>query len=265
MCTRIKLTSLLSVALVSLFVMIGCTNGQNQNGCNENDSIRSCSDEGPHEYVDLGLPSGTLWATCNIGANSPEECGEYFAFGEVSSKDEYTWQSYNGNLITKYFESGVDCYELKEEDDAAFVKWGKDWRIPTEEQIAELGASANCTWTWVEDNNKTGWLVTSKYNSNSIFLPAAGYRSYAGWEFKDAHVSETDSTLYNVGVDCYYWSRTIDDPLTYPCHADVMLIGKEDACEVEDEIYVGDEMLHGIYRSEGCTIRPVYQSTSKTK
>ncbi len=163
------------------------------------------SDDPQHEYVDLGLPSGTLWATCNVGADSPEGYGDYFAWGETEPKDYYDWSTYkwcNGsnNTMTKYCASsnyGADGFtdgkrELDPEDDAAYVNWGPQWRMPTREQQTEL--RINCTWTWTTQNGVNGSLVTGP-NGNSIFLPAAGYR----W----------DEDLEEAGFWGNYWPRTL--------------------------------------------------------
>lgn len=134
-----------------------------------------------HEYVDLGLPSGTLWATCNVGANSPEEYGDYFAWGETAPKENYTWTTYkwcNGtwSSLTKYCTDSnygiVDNKtELAPEDDAAYVNWGASWRMPTVVQAQEL--CNNCTWRWITLNCTNGRLVTGP-NGNTMFLPAGG-------------------------------------------------------------------------------------------
>lgn len=134
------------------------------------------------EWVDLGLPSGTLWATCNVGANSPEEYGDYFAWGETFSKDYYDWTTYkwcNGSMdgITKYSYGSYNIYcidfksELEPEDDVAYVQWGPSWRMPTKAQQDEL--REHCTWTWTTQNGVNGYLVIGP-NGNSIFLPVAG-------------------------------------------------------------------------------------------
>lgn len=138
-----------------------------------------------HEYVDLGLPSGTLWATCNVGATKPEECGDYFAWGETEPKYDYSWENYkwcagDEKMLTKYcYESSCgnngftdNKTELDLEDDAAYVNWGSQWRMPSYDQIKEL--IDNCTWTWTQLNGVNGYKVTSKKNGNSIFFPAAG-------------------------------------------------------------------------------------------
>ena len=136
-----------------------------------------------YKYVDLGLPSGTLWADRNVGADSPEAYGDYFAWGEIASKDYYDWSTYewcqgSSSTLTKYnTDSSYGTVDNKTvldlEDDAAYVSMGKDWRMPTETQMSEL--SNNCTWTWTTQNGTKGYRVTGP-NGNSIFLPAAGYR-----------------------------------------------------------------------------------------
>ena len=162
-------------------------------------------DPNEHEWVDLGLPSGTLWATCNVGASSPEDYGDYFAWGETAPKDYYDWSTYkwcngNDNTMTKYCDNGDYGYngftdgktELDPEDDAAYVNCGPSWRMPTKGQQDEL--RDKCTWTWTQRNGVSGNLVTGP-NGNSIFLPAAGVR----W----------NEHFGNAGSFGYYWSRTL--------------------------------------------------------
>ena len=133
-----------------------------------------------NDYVDLGLPSGLLWATCNVGAYSPEEYGDYFAWGETTPKDVYNWDTYqygDGNTFTKY--TGSDgLTTLLPEDDAATANWGPDWRMPTKEEWQEL--YNNTTVTWTTQNGVNGRLFTAS-NGNSLFLPAAGYRFINGF------------------------------------------------------------------------------------
>ena len=140
------------------------------------------------EAVDLGLPSGLKWASFNLGASSPEEYGDYFAWGETAPKDNYSWENYewwNGNwdTLTKYntndtFGTVDNKMLLDPDDDAAHVKLGGNWRMPIDAEWTEL--RENCTWTLVTNYNGTGIngrLVTSNTNGNSIFLPAAGLGS----------------------------------------------------------------------------------------
>ena len=141
---------------------------------------------GEFEYVDLCLPSGTLWATRNIGANSPEEYGDYFAWGETSLKDYYDWSTYkycNGSNSTllKYCTIADYGYEgftdhltvLLPEDDVATFFLGEDWQMPTDSEWEELINTTTSTWT--TQNGVYGRLFTAS-NGNSIFLPAAGFR-----------------------------------------------------------------------------------------
>ena len=137
-----------------------------------------------HDYVDLGLPSGLMWAAYNVGASKPEEYGGYYAWGETEEKENYTWSTYkwcNGSYdtMTKYCTNSsygtVDNKTtLDLEDDVAHVEWGGSWRMPTKAEQDEL--RNNCTWQWTTQNGVKGYKVTSKTNGNSIFLPAAGYR-----------------------------------------------------------------------------------------
>lgn len=159
-----------------------------------------------HDYIDLGLPSGTLWATTNVGATAPEEYGDYFAWGETAPKEWYDWSTYKWcdgsyKTLTKYCNNSSYGYngfvdnktELDPADDAAYVNWGSGWRMPSLAQIQEL--IDNCTWQWTTRNGVNGQLLTSNINGASLFLPAAGYRRNGG--------------LYTLGSYGYYWSRTL--------------------------------------------------------
>ncbi len=156
-----------------------------------------------HEYVDLGL--SVLWATTNVGADSPEDYGDYFAWGEVApetgANPDYDWDTYDlaesSYFMTKYSDTD-NMKELEAVDDAATANWGGDWRMPTKDELKELNNSSNCKWTW--DSVRKGYVVTSLksgYTDKSIFLPAAGY--YLG------------TALYRSGSDGYYWSSIRTD------------------------------------------------------
>ncbi|MBP5318615.1 MAG: hypothetical protein J6Y77_04360 [Paludibacteraceae bacterium] len=136
-----------------------------------------------HDYVDLGLPSGTLWATCNVGANSPEEYGDCFAWGETTPKTTYGWSTYkygtDYNQLTKYCNNsdyGKNGFTdtkttLDAGDDAATANWGSGWRMPTKAEMIEL--KEECSWEWTAPKGVYGYRVTGP-NGNSLFLPAAG-------------------------------------------------------------------------------------------
>ncbi|MBP3228781.1 MAG: hypothetical protein J6M53_08400 [Bacteroidaceae bacterium] len=164
--------------------------------------------EDVHQYVDLGLPSGLKWATCNVGADKPEAYGSYFAWGETQAKNDYTWATYKWGTedeLTKYCGDsnyGKDGFtdaltELELSDDAARANWGGQWRTPTKEDFAEL--IANTDNTWVADYEGTG-VSGYKFTSNSdatksIFLPAAGCRGGA--------------SSFGRGAEGDYWSRSL--------------------------------------------------------
>lgn len=131
-----------------------------------------------NDSVDLGLSSGILWATCNIGASSPSEIGEYFAWGEKETKDAYGWETYelchgSYNSIFKYTEDDRKSI-LEPQDDVANSELGGEWRIPTKEDMEEL--VEECEWKWSNQNGRLGWMVIGP-NNNYIFLPASGAAS----------------------------------------------------------------------------------------
>lgn len=159
--------------------------------------------------IDLGL--SVKWANCNIGADSPEKFGNYYAWGETDTKQTYSWNTYkwaNGTetSLIKYCANSsygiVDNYTtIQALDDVARIKWGGTWRMPTQKEIQEL--VEKCTWVWTEENGITGYRITGN-NGNSIFLPAAGY--YDGTELK------------NLGSVGYYQSNTLSKYRSYYVH-----------------------------------------------
>lgn len=165
-----------------------------------------CKNDNGYAYVDLGLPSGTLWATCNVGADTPEGYGDYFAWGETQPKSCYDWSTYkycNGDYdqLTKYcnrYHYGYNDFSddltvLQPMDDAATANWGNGWCMPTKAQWEEL--YQNTTNQWLTQNGVSGRLFTAS-NGNSLFLPAAGNR----W----------DDELKNAGSCGYYWSSSLN-------------------------------------------------------
>jgi uncharacterized protein (TIGR02145 family) len=167
------------------------------------------------DYVDLGLPSGLLWATCNVGANAPEDYGDYFAWGETQPKSDYRWDTYqycNGseNTLIKYCtnsEYGNNGYvdnltTLLPEDDAATANWGEGWRMPTDGEWQEL--YNNTTMTWTQQNGVNGRLFTAS-NGNSLFLPAAGYRPHSSLDYAGSYGDYWSSSLYYTGNPSRAW------------------------------------------------------------
>ena len=196
------------------------------------------------EAVDLGLPSGLKWATCNVGATSPEGYGGYFAWGETETKDNYDWPTYkwcNDTVITKYnydtSQGDVDNKTvLEQQDDAASVIWGGSWRMPTDAEWTEL--IENCTWTWITHNGVKGSLVTSNINGNSIFLPADGFK--------------TELYHFNLESVCSYWSSTLDTFNPFSPNKD---FDQNRALIVK--YYSGDATMNVGCRCDGYSIRPV--------
>ncbi|MDY4512785.1 MAG: hypothetical protein SPE10_04975, partial [Paludibacteraceae bacterium] len=144
-------------------------NDPSQNDGNSNTGSDNATDTNGHEWVDLGLPSGLKWATCNVGATKPEEYGNYFAWGETEPNTTYDWNTYKWATatwdatdefwdlatLTKYNTdsdySTVDNKTVLElADDAARANWGGAWRMPTDAEWTEL--RENCTWTWITKN-----------------------------------------------------------------------------------------------------------------
>ena len=219
-----------------------------------------------HGYVDLGLPSGLKWATCNVGATAPEEYGDYFAWGDTvpcySSQDPltwrenktgYNWASYtwcNGSYttLTKYCsksEYGKDGFTdakttLDPEDDAAGYQWGGSWRMPAKADIDELIATRNntddYTWTWCDGSTTkyagtdvAGWRIVRNSTGATLFLPAAGYRGAAG--------------LSGAGSFGRFWSSSLD---TGSPHG---------AWDIY--FYSSGVSAYGNYRYLGLSVRPV--------
>lgn len=208
---------------------------------------KSCT-PGPSSgnYVDLGLPSGTLWATYNVGGSSPEDYGDCFAWGETSGynsgKTDFSLSTYKFNNewgLTKYCSDSdfngkrfTDTLtELELEDDAAYVNWGSNWRMPTIDQFNELINSENTTTEWTTQNGVYGRKITSKTNGNSLFLPAAGARN--------------ETFLSDAGSGGYYWSRTLIT--SYPISAYYLYFNSGN---------IGTNDYY-FYRNHGGSVRPV--------
>ena len=192
-----------------------------------------------HKFVDLGLPSGLLWATNNIGGVTPADDGNYYAWGETEpqSSNIYYWSSYKHGMsssnLTKYNSTDGKTV-LDKEDDAAYVNWGSSCRMPTVDDFAELRESSNCTWTWTSHTTSdgfsiNGYTVTSVKNGNSIFLPASGFRY--------------DGNLYGHSSDGHYWSSTLNSSYF------------GNACYLH--FYSSDHYQEDYDRYFGRTVRPV--------
>ena len=182
------------------------------------------------DYVDLGLPSGTLWATCNVGASSPEDYGDFFAWGETKPKEEYIrdnyFDFYDGDY-QNYTLTGF--YEPLPENDAATANWGRNREMPSKEQLEELFNSDFTITEKTTINDVNGLQITSRSNGESIFLPAAGRFLL--------------SKVFNGTLNCYYWSRSLSDSY-FDCGCYLYLQS-------------GTFFTHGSDRCQGQSVRPV--------
>ena len=140
-----------------------------------------------YKYIDLGLPSGLKWAVCNVGASSPEDYGDYYAWGETETKSTYTSDNCSTCNLQMNDISGNSQY------DVARKKWGSTWRIPKKSELEEI--EDECTWTWTTQGDRNGYKVTGP-NGNSIFLPAVGYHN--GYDYqKCGYYRTSDCEMYN--------------------------------------------------------------------
>ena len=191
-------------------------------------SYLNCPDNNHPHAIDLGLPSGTKWACCNVGAGKPEDYGGYYSWGETETKSTYDWITY-----THCDGTANTCHDLGRnitgtQYDVAHVKWDGSWVMPSWTQLHEL--YENCSSEWTTFNGVKGWKFTSKKNGGTVFLPAAGYR----W----------NDDLGSAGSNGYYWSSTQDPSSTSRARG----------------LYYGSSSArwgYGLTRDYGRTVRPV--------
>ena len=209
--------------------------GKNESTSDNNETNSTTGTINGHAYVDLGL--SVKWATCNVGASKPEDYGDYYAWGETTTKSDYDWDTYKwckgtDDTMTKYctdsdYGTVDNRTTLTSSDDVATVKWGSKWRMPTKEEMEEL--DEDCTWTWTTQSGVNGMKVIGP-NGNSIFLPAAGNRNGTDLNYR--------------GSNGYYWSATL-----YENHSNDAYL-----------LYFGSGYsgwYYHCYRDYGHTVRPV--------
>lgn len=232
------------LALVAMVFVAGCKNSPKNNaGGEENttatqESIESAAendtltgDLNGHVWVDLGLPSGALWATCNVGATTPADYGDLFAWAETTTKEEYYFGTYkyvdDHGSVTKYNKSDfIDM--LQPVDDAATASWGYGWRTPQEEEMREL--IDNCAHEWTAQNGVNGIIFKAK-NGKQIFLPAAG------------NICDGNG-LDGAGALGFYWTSTLVPE--YHDFAWYLFFGSDEF-----------EMAHLYSRACGFSVRPI--------
>ena len=236
-----RLLLMVMAAMLSAGVVSCGKDDENGNG-NGNGGNNGGGGATTGDWVDLGLPSGLLWATCNLGADSPEGYGDYYAWGETTTKSTYNWSTYrycNGGYdqLTKYCSMGSYGYNgfadnltvLEAMDDAATQALGSGARMPTADEWREL--INNTTSAWTTQNGVNGRKFTAS-NGKSLFLPAAGYR----W----------DDELNDAGSYGYYWSSSLNTD--GPLYAWSFFFGS------------GYQFVDGSYRGGGFSVRAVRQN-----
>jgi len=227
------------IAAIMLTIAVVCTAG-----CKKNKEPNNGTYNG-HDYVDLGLPRGTLWATCNVGADNPEDHGDHFAWGETQPKAVYTDSNYiysHGGYFefTKYCtkpEYGYNGFTdnlktLQPSDDAATVNWGEGWRTPTINEWIEL--VTKCSHTFTTRNGVNGCVFTGR-NGNSVFLPVRG------------RIGDDKSSIEDdIGN---YWSSSLNKGLPFYAKGFQFIIGFDD-CDIYNDFS----------RCAGYSVRPVRAS-----
>lgn len=218
-----------------------------------------------HECVDLGLPSGTLWATMNVGAKSIDDCGDYFAWGETkgykSGKKRFMWDTYKfcnikegtkeidyevEELVFSKYNESDKLTRLRGEDDAATANWGSEWAMPTYEQMKEL--LDNCTWTWVVKGDVDGVMAKSKINGNTIYFPAGSF-------LEDDVEGQYKEIIDLLGTHGQYWTRTLEEPTDWcPC---TFTISEKKGAFIEDTTYPWAPSDYYADRCAGLSVRAV--------
>ena len=169
----------------------------------------TCPDDHHPHAIDLGLPSGTKWCCCNVGANTPDGYGGYYAWGETSEKSVYNWETYAYGYYGSdgyYHWTNIGSDISGTSYDVARVRMGEPWRMPSHEQQVEI--IINCSRQWTQQNGVKGILVTGR-NGGQIFLPAAGYRCYDGLDYAGSGFYRSGS--HNPSGGAYDMSFTSGD------------------------------------------------------
>lgn len=189
------------------------------------------------EYVDLGLPSGTLWGKWNVGASKPEDYGGYYAWGENEFMTSTSMKDYKGYWLMDALNSNAD-YKAKSNYDTAMQILGNNWVTPNQDDWIELTDENNTSCEWTTSGGVNGLKVTSLKNGNSIFLPASGYWSPSAGEYK------------YLGTQCRYWTSEFNASY-YP----------EDSRAID--LYCDSDLsnmkLEYNYYYFGCSVRPIYK------
>lgn len=236
-------------------------NGGDSNGNVSAVSVYKSGTENGHDYVDLGLTSGTKWATCNVGATTPQDSGNYYAWGGVTEKETYNLSTYLDGKISSKFDWGTDKDLLKgvadiagTQYDAAKANWGGKWRMPTKAQQNEL--RNECYWVWTNNyngSNVSGFIVYKAKKSSHKgkccgSLAVAEKSVEKSYSLSDSHIflptagRQSGDYLQEGG---HYWSSSLSNT------------DKADACDIS--FYFYDEYIkdHECSRPVGQSVRAV--------
>ena len=211
---KMKRTLVIPICLLIVFSFVSCSDDDDESTSSSSGTISG------HAYVNLGL--SVKWATCNVGASSSEDYGNYYAWGETSTKSTYTEDN------SKTYGKSSYNYDIGGNSslDAARANWGGTWRLPTEAEAQEL--RDECDWEWTTQGGKNGYKVTGP-SGRSIFLPAAGYRD--------------GSVLDDAGEDGFYWTSTPHEGNAF--------------CACSLYFHASRRYVSWLYRCYGRSVRPV--------
>ena len=209
---------------LSVVAFASCSDDKEKTSSNGGSSVYKSGTQDGHDYVDLGLPSGTLWATCNVGATKSEDSGNLYAWGETTTKVYYDWSTYkyaNGDYkkLTKYchdhnfgnngFTDSKTTLDLS--DDAAYVNWGGKWRMPTKAQQEEL--VEQCYWVWTENYNNShvkGYIVyKAKTSSDKGVEIYKGEALSSSYKLSDAHIFLPAVDIAGYKYNGCFWSSSL--------------------------------------------------------
>ena len=261
-----KFFSVLAFAAFSAFLFTGCDKEDpdaiKMEDVNKGIKIVIGADGKEYQVVDLGLNSGNLWATCNMGATSPEQTGSFYAWGETQPKTQFGWVTYafaEGNEISikkyctnKDYGTPDQITNLEKADDAAYVALGKDWMIPEKKDFNELMTKKNCDIKWCKLNGVGGFLFTSVrkgYEGNSIFIPLAGMNDYAS-------VRMSGSYGWYWCNELYYDQGDGTDPKFVPRY-----VSSEATALWLEHTDVDNHLVKSRPRRAGLPIRPVFKGS----
>ena len=264
-----KIFSVLAFAAFSAFLFTGCDKEDpdaiKMEDVNKGIKIVIGADGKEYQVVDLGLNSGNLWATCNMGATSPEQTGSFYAWGETQPKTQFGWETYTlaetlpdgSGYITKYCTSDQEGRpdqetRLYKADDAAYMLLGKDWQIPEKSDFNELMTKRNCEVKWCKLNGVGGFLFTSVrkgYEGNSIFIPLAGMNDYAS-------VRMSGSYGWYWCNELYYDQGDGTDPKFVPRY-----VSSEATALWLEHTDVDNHLVKSRPRRAGLPIRPVFKGS----